>query len=765
MTSAFRRRVATGPSEGWLSVVLLSVMALAMALAIDDAAWVHGNSSLTDFLAIATLGGVAAGIVGSKIGWNRWVGHIIGATFAALIVSVLVGGLLRPGAGLAIQFAATADDAVQAWRDLVVLGRPTTPAYGHHLLILGLLCWGTAQFAAAALFRHRLALNAVTAIGLALIVNMAATKHFQLWFLVAFTVSALFLLARSRALDEQAIWMRRRIGDPTDVRRLYLRGGLVFTSVAVFGALTLTAAATWKPLAGAWDGLKPVLLDVGDAIGRFLPTLEDSRGIGGSRFDQQAIIRGSWTFSDGVAVTIERPPGDTYPYYWRIEAFSEFIGAGWQWADSDDTFPLPRDAGKEIFEGSLDRVAAPGTREVTFRVTPKELSNPWVVSPLTPLTVDRPSALLGAGDEAFFQAIQLPDLGSYTVTARVPLIGDAGGGLTQNRLRAAGTAYPTAILSRYTQLTQDAVGPNASLVLESARQRLQAPDTATPFDLAMALQAELGSDRFDYDRSVTDIQAQCGDVSIAECFATYKRGYCQHYATLMAVLLRHEGIPARVVEGYLPGELDENTGIETLVNGSMHMWVEVYFPGIGWYLFDPTGPGVSEAPDLPTGRPVPSASPTQYPSLRPDESDAAGPSHGAGTSPPTPPRGGPGAGGYIVITLVLLMSMAAIAVLAMRRRSRGAITPEGAWAGIARLAGRLGFGPRPSETAFEYASALGEVLPNMRPDLEAVASARVEVAYGGRVLGDERMRAIRDAYAKLRIGLLRLVVRRRERRR
>lgn len=402
---------------------------------------------------------------------------------------------------------------------------------------------------------------------------------------------------------------------------------------------------------------------------------------------------------------------------------------------------------------------------MTFRVTPKELSTPWVVSPLTPLTVDRASALLGAGDEAFFQAIQLPDLGSYTVTARVPLIGDPGGGLTQNRLRAAGTAYPAAIVARYTQLTADAVGPNAKIVLQNARQRLEGPNAVTPFDLAMALTAELGSDRFEYDRSVTEIQAQCGDVSIAECFATYKRGYCQHYATLMAVLLRHEGIPARVVEGYLPGDIDENTGIETLVNGSMHMWVEVYFPGIGWYLFDPTGPGVSEAPDLPTGRPVPSASPSVYPSLRPEGSDAAGPSHGAGTSAPTPPRAGPGVGGFIVITLVLLVSMATVSLIALRRRSRGGVTPEGAWAGIGRLAARFGFGPRPNETAFEYASALGDVLPEMRPDLEAVALARVEVTYGGRVLGDDRMQAIGAAYAKLRVGLLRLVVRHRERRR
>src|SRR4029453_6894023 len=107
MTSAFRRPLATGPSEGWPSVLLVSVMALAMAIAVDDAAWVLGKSRLTDFLAIATLGGVAVGIVGAKVGWNRWVAHAIGAAFAALIVPLLVGGVLQPGNGPAVQFAAT----------------------------------------------------------------------------------------------------------------------------------------------------------------------------------------------------------------------------------------------------------------------------------------------------------------------------------------------------------------------------------------------------------------------------------------------------------------------------------------------------------------------------------------------------------------------------------------------------------------------------------------------------------------------------------
>jgi hypothetical protein len=92
------------------------------------------------------------------------------------------------------------------------------------------------------------------------------------------------------------------------------------------------------------------------------------------------------------------------------------------------------------------------------------------------------------------------------------------------------------------------------------------------------------------------------------------------------------------------------------------------------------------------------------------------------------------------------------------------LTPEGAWNGVGRLAARFGFGPRPNQTAYEYATALGEVLPAIRPELETVATAKVEVAYGGRVLDTDRIRALRDSYSKLRVGLLRLLFRRGDRR-
>jgi hypothetical protein len=119
----------------------------------------------------------------------------------------------------------------------------------------------------------------------------------------------------------------------------------------------------------------------------------------------------------------------------------------------------------------------------------------------------------------------------------------------------------------------------------------------------------------------------------------------------------------------------------------------------------------------------------------------------------------------IVIAMILLVGVLITAFAAWRRGPRGTSTPDGVYASIAALARRFGFGPRPTQTAYEYASALGDILPNVRPELQTVATAKVEVAYGRRELGDEQLRVLRDSYRRLRVNLLRLILRRRDRRR
>jgi transglutaminase-like putative cysteine protease len=71
-----------------------------------------------------------------------------------------------------------------------------------------------------------------------------------------------------------------------------------------------------------------------------------------------------------------------------------------------------------------------------------------------------------------------------------------------------------------------------------------------------------------------------------ECLATYRKGFCQYYATTMAALLRRMGVPARIAEGFLPGD---RTGTTEIIRATdAHAWVEVYFPLYGWVTFDPT---------------------------------------------------------------------------------------------------------------------------------------------------------------------------------
>ena len=183
-------------------------------------------------------------------------------------------------------------------------------------------------------------------------------------------------------------------------------------------------------------------------------------------------------------------------------------------------------------------------------------------------------------------------------------MGNDPGQLNENALEAAGTTYPPEITALYLQKVPNAMGPHATKL--EAKIKSSAKSQA-PFDLATELVDELHTAPFKYSVDVSNLP--CETISTAECFATYKTGFCQYYATTMAVLMRDMGVPARIVEGFLPGSVDRNSGTETIPFSSAHAWVEVYFPGFGWTMFDPTGGGLSQVEPLPSGPPLPSATP------------------------------------------------------------------------------------------------------------------------------------------------------------
>ena len=55
-----------------------------------------------------------------------------------------------------------------------------------------------------------------------------------------------------------------------------------------------------------------------------------------------------------------------------------------------------------------------------------------------------------------------------------------------------------------------------------------------------------------------------------------------------AVMLRSQGVPARVASGFAMGTYNADIKAYQVATGDAHAWVEVYFPGYGWVAFDPT---------------------------------------------------------------------------------------------------------------------------------------------------------------------------------
>ena len=77
-----------------------------------------------------------------------------------------------------------------------------------------------------------------------------------------------------------------------------------------------------------------------------------------------------------------------------------------------------------------------------------------------------------------------------------------------------------------------------------------------------------------------------------------KTGYCEHYATAMALMLRHAGIPSRIVTGFAGGEKNKYGGYIIVRQSDAHSWVEAVIDG-KWKRFDPTPPAPQfEMPSL-----------------------------------------------------------------------------------------------------------------------------------------------------------------------
>jgi MYXO-CTERM domain-containing protein len=223
----------------------------------------------------------------------------------------------------------------------------------------------------------------------------------------------------------------------------------------------------------------------------------------------------------------------------------------------------------------------------------------------------------------------------------------------------------------------------------------------------------------------------------------------------MTMLMRVKGYPARYVLGYLPGAIDPNSLVQQVTNQQKHAWVEVFFPTYGWITFDPTGGSVGQPTSLAPGSAV-TSSPTPAASSDTEAIPSRRPSRGPSDQGGSTTSGDNGVAVVIVPFLLVAVLVLALFVL-RRRRPKSYDEPDAVYRSVVRLASRLGYKPAPTQTVYEYAGMLADVVPRAREPLGVVATAAVEVTYGRHVLGAERLAGLASAQKMVRQALFRLV--------
>jgi len=135
---------------------------------------------------------------------------------------------------------------------------------------------------------------------------------------------------------------------------------------------------------------------------------------------------------------------------------------------------------------------------------------------------------------------------------------------------------------RYRQLPEN-TDPRIGALAKSVTTEAGA---LTGYDKARAIESDL-RDSYIY---TLDLKAG-GPDPLSDFLFRVRSGHCEYFATAMAVMLRTQGVAARVVNGFLPGEYNEAAGAYTVRQSDAHSWVEVYFPQTNsWVTFDPTPP-------------------------------------------------------------------------------------------------------------------------------------------------------------------------------
>ncbi|MBE9198409.1 MULTISPECIES: DUF3488 and DUF4129 domain-containing transglutaminase family protein [unclassified Nodularia (in: cyanobacteria)] len=272
--------------------------------------------------------------------------------------------------------------------------------------------------------------------------------------------------------------------------------------------------------------------------------------------------------------------------FWRVLAFDRYTGQGWEISRNEEVtthrrapwsyqirLPLP------IFIGRSREIVQ------TYTVV-SELPN-LIPAMAHPKEVYYPAPIIAVDQENGLRSpVGLSEGMTYTVVSQVPY-------RDRTLLGQASTKYPPGIKNYYlqtpTEITEKVRQRTEEILANYNQERIanSAKILDSPYEKSLYL-AQYLKQNYSIPENPLGLPFLNEDEDLVEAFLfKNKGGYPDHFSTVLTVMLRSIGIPARLVAGFSAGEFNPFTGMYVVRNTDAYAMTEVYFPRYGWFAFDP----------------------------------------------------------------------------------------------------------------------------------------------------------------------------------
>ena len=470
------------------------------------------------------------------------------------------------------------------------------------LLLMAILFWSLSIYAGYVMLREGNPWKVIIPGGVAAFVihSFDPLLVSRSWYLAFYLFFALLFVARMVYLRNTAKWRESRTHTPPDMGFDFSRVALLLSMILVFFAWNVPVLAeSFLPAAQIWRTASRPWLNAKDRFSFMFASLRASVGLVQNFYGNTLTLGLGNQLSDQVIMEVEAltdlPNG--FRYYWEAQVYNIYESNQWQ-TNLRTTHELTPDS-EDLNQPGAD--IRPVVSSTFYTHIP--ISNLFVVP--EPLWINLPTQAnmtINPDGSVNFGSLMSKDFirpgEQYTMRSAI----DA---LTITELKAAGNAYPQWVIDEYLQLPKDITTRTRALAEEIAT------GLSNPYDIVNAVTEYL---RNNIEYTLTIAQPPPNQERLDWFLFDYRKGFCNYYASAEVILLRSLGIPSRMAVGFAQGEravpliLDQpssETGQEPkhgqisetstyiVRQKDAHAWPEVYFPGIGWVIFEPT---VSQLP-------------------------------------------------------------------------------------------------------------------------------------------------------------------------